>query len=296
MADLKTAIETGVTRLQSTLTQLTIASSARTAVPLDCYRLWQQRAELHVPLKATLELLPMRDHACAVVKSVLDDENADDRVTSSVRFCGQVMPFATARHLALAAFLTTTWSVYDRLSNVCGRLIGHEDIGNNLSPKSNPKLIEHFMRESKERSRQHGFSLACLLPPAYGWPASVSYVVRNWLVHEGLEAEGVVLFRGNTLAEPFELSDAAMKRIERICTGDGFTHSRCCLSADPDHPWYDRTILTVLEKCHAEVDQLFCGLLAWSVSSFAGQVDAFSERDRGAMAAATVTTTTTTTT
>lgn len=294
MADLKTAIETGATRLQSTLAQLTMAASIRTAMPLDCYRLWRQRAELHIPLKATTALLPMREHARVVLKSLPDDGNVEDRVTSSVRFCGQVMPFATARHLALAAFLTTTWAVYDRLANVCGRLVGHENIGNNLSPTSNPKLIEHFMRESKDKFRQHGFSLACLLPPAYGWPASVSYVVRNWLVHEGLEAEGVPLFLGNTLAESFELSDAAMKRIERICTADGSAHSQCCLSTDPDHPWYDRSILTILEKCHAEIDQLFCGLLTWSVISFAGQVDTFSERDWNAIATATATTTTTT--
>ncbi len=78
MADLKTAIDTGATRMASTLAQLTVASSARTAIPFDCYRLWQQRAELCLPLKATLRLLLMRDHAWAVVNSVLDDGNVVD--------------------------------------------------------------------------------------------------------------------------------------------------------------------------------------------------------------------------
>lgn len=289
MSDLKAEIDTGATRLQSMLPQLAVAASGQTAIPTSCYTMWQKRAELHVSLKATQDLLPMREHAWALVSSVLNDENVVDRTTNSVRFGGLVVPFATARHLTLAAYLTSTWSIYDRLSNISGRLVGHESIGNNPLATSNPKLIEHFMRENKERYKQHGFSLACLLPPAYGWPASVSYTIRNWLIHEGLEVDGVALFRGNTLSDAFEFSDPAITRIEERCKANGIQHSQCCLSADPDHPWYDKTILTVLEKCHSEVDRMFCSLLGWSVDSLARQVETFALRDTNPMAMITTT-------
>jgi hypothetical protein len=282
MSDLKLAIEGNVGRLKSTFAQSASAISGRAAIPASCYDLWQRRANLHAPLEATLELLPMRELAWNVLTSVASDENVVDGEANTVRFCGQEISFATARHLALTGYLTTSWLVYDRLSNVCGRLVGHESIGNNPQPTSNPKLIEHFVRENKDKYRQHGFSLACLLPPAYGWPASVSYVLRNWLVHEGLEAEGIPLFNGNALADSFELSDAAIKRIEDVCSTNGAEHSHCCLSSDADHPWYDKTILTILEKYHSEIDEMFCCLLKWAVTSFTGQADAFSARDRSA--------------
>ncbi len=278
MSDLKGVIETSVTSLKSTLTLSTSGLSNPNKIPADCYNLWRRRAELHASLEATLGLLPMRDLGWNVLTSVANDEKVVDRATSLLRFCGQDMPFCTARHLALSAYITTTWSVYDRLSNVCGRLIGHESVGNNPLPTSNPKLIEHFMRKGKEQKNQHGFSLACLLPPAYGWPASVSYVLRNWLVHEGLEAEGVPLFIGNTLADSFELSDAAIQRIEGLCNANGAQHFHCCLSAETDHPWYDKTVLTILERCHSELDQMFCGLLDWAVKAFALQVEVFLSR------------------
>lgn len=279
MTELNLAIEGSIERLKSTYAQSASAVSGKASIPASCYDLWQKRASLHAELKDTLELMPMRESAWNVVNSVLDDEKVADRTDSIVLFCGQSMPFGTARHLALSAYLTTTWSIYDRVSNVCGRLIGHESIGNNLLPTSNPKLVEHFMRESKDKYKQHGFSLAKIVSEAYGWPASVSYSIRNWLIHEGLNAEGVSLFRGNTLADSFEISDDAIVRIEGFCEVNGAQRSHSCLCAEADYPWYDKMVLTILERCHSELDELFSSLLQWAVTSFAGQASLFSARD-----------------
>ena len=292
MTDLKTIIEDGVLQLQAVRNKSLLASTVPTSLPVGNYQLWQKRAELCNALKSTLELLPIRDESWLVVNSLLNENNKVDSDNTKVIFCSQKMLFAIARHMALGSYITTNWSVYDRLSNICGRLLGPEDIGNNISSKSNPKLLDSFMRNSKDKIRPNGFSLSYLLPAAYGWPASVSYCIRNWLVHDGLEVEGVTLFKGNSVSDAFELSSAAMDRIQKVCDNEGFPHSKCCFSTEPNHPWYDKSLLTILDKCHTEVDELFCSLLKWSISSFEMQVDLFSMRDRALIISSTTTTTT----
>ena len=58
MVDLKTVVESGAHELAKNHAQLTAALLADTLVPPDCYRLWQQRAVLHTPLRATLDCCP----------------------------------------------------------------------------------------------------------------------------------------------------------------------------------------------------------------------------------------------
>jgi hypothetical protein len=286
MDDLKSAVETAANALASVHAKATTALSSTTLVPSDCYRMWQHRAGLHQPLRGTLALLPAREQALAVVQSIAVDKNILDRAQSRVSFCDQSMDFAVARHLALASYLAVTWALYDRLSNVCGRLVGPECVGSNQLPTSNPKLIEHFIRDSKERHKQHGFTLSRILPQAYGWPAALCYKIRNWVVHEGIEAEGVALFRGDTIADAFELSANAMQRLEKLCDDDGIKHAQTCQSQEPNHPWYDRSMLTILARCHSEVDMMFACFVKWSTESFVGQYDAFSTRDSGSTAVA----------
>ena len=88
------------------------------------------------------------------------------------------------------------------------------------------------------------------------------------------------LFRGHTLSDGHELSEQAMELITEKCEKDGIVSPNCCLSEEPFHPWYDRSLLTILKKYHAEVDEMFCGLLEWSVGSLQGQAKAFSARDK----------------
>jgi hypothetical protein len=106
--------------------------------------------------------------------------------------------------------------------------------------------------------------------------------------------QNLTLLRWLALWGNMRLDSARTAPVEARSNLEGFNHSKCCLSAEPDHPWYDRSILTVLDNCHGELDQMFCGLLRWSVNSFIGQVDAFSGRDRGAMAMSAARTITTT--
>ena len=285
MADLKAVIESTSNALEGVHARLATTMGTNTTVPLDCYRVWMQRAALHSQLKATIGLLPMRTNSWTIINTILTDRNIRDRGSSLVLFCDQEMQFAVARHLALSSYITLNWTIYDRLSNVCGRLIGHENIGSNPLPTSNPKLVEHFLRESKDRLKQHGFSLARILSPAYGWPAALSYEIRNWIVHEGLDAEGVALFSGDNISDSFELSSQAMTRIEEKCKADGITHAQSCLSQESNHPWYDKSILTVLSKCHLEVDAMFVNFVRWSVDSLICQYTTFAGRDNRQLSA-----------
>ncbi len=285
MTDLRTALVSASSQLQEALKDVKKANGQSTSFPDECYGLWMQRVKLKSEFEATLELLTIRTDTWQLVNKVCVEGDETTKSPDSPPFWHQDLTFAVARHIALTAYVTTTWSVYDRLANICGRLIGPVHVAKNLSPTANPKLIEHFIRigkkgEGSKDDRPHGFSLAGILHPAYGWPASVSYAIRNWLVHEGIEAEGIKLFSGTSVDKAFELSADAMKRIEAQCKErDAVESGDCCFSDRNNHPWYDRDLLAILGNCHDEVDTMFANLTTWSVDSFVGQIRTFSLRD-----------------
>lgn len=277
-----------------TLPRLALSHPDACSLPSDCYALWVKRVErLQQPLEATVKLLDTRSAALRVVDALANHAASVPPGTGTVPFAGQDMGFDLARHLGVAAYLTTTWTVYDRLASVCGRLIGTDSVGDAEGPRSNPKLCEHFMtgRGDKDKNKMlHGFSLAKLLP-AYAWPAKASYVLRNWLTHEGQELEGVPLFAGDSTSDGFALHEQAVNRITADLAEENCPPQSCCLTSDPHFPWYDMSILTVLEKYHAEVDTMFAGMVRWSVNSFAGQITQFSDRDSAQLAAVAATAT-----
>jgi hypothetical protein len=281
------------------LPRLALSHPDSCALPTDCYTLWCTRIEdLQHPLEATEKLLDTRDAASSVVARLERDAASVAPDAATVRFASQDMSFELARHLAVAAYLTTTWTIYDRLANVCGRLIGTDSVGDAAGPRSNPKLCEHFLtgRGDKDKHKVlHGFSLAKLLP-AYAWPAKASYALRNWMTHEGQELEGISLFVGSSPSAGFTLHERATERITNDLAQENTPPHSCCLTDDPHFPWYDRNIMTVLERYHAEVDTMLAGMVRWSVNSFVEQITWFSDRDRGQLTAVAATTTTTTTT
>jgi hypothetical protein len=281
---LKQQIEISADNLTRILREVTLATSVKTLLPAECYNTWQARSELHRSLRETAALLGIRDEARTVLDALLKDDIIVDRTSNKVRFVVKELTFATARHLALSAYVTTTWSIYDRLANICGRLIGHESVGNNPLSTTNPKLCDFFIDGSKEKHRQVGFSLGKIVPIGYGWPAKVSYLVRNSLVHDGQEIGGVLLFAGDALGDGFNLNTGVTPAIEQVL---GQTlRTQCCRASDLDFPWYGNNLLSILDVYHAEVDTMFVNLLKWSVDSFVAQVTSFSERDKAALSAA----------
>lgn len=237
------------------------------SLPQKCYDNWVKRASLHKNLEETVPIFHARQKAWEVVKTVTSTDNIKNPVQNLVIFGGIEMSFEVARHLALTSHAAITWSIYDRLANVCGRLAGTVELANN--PKQNPKACEDFLGK-KDRL---GFDAHSTIKEAYNWPLKVTYKIRNWLIHEGYEANSLPLFKGNRIADGFQLNDDAKRNLEKCCdysSNDG-TITGCCLSA-AEECWSSGDVLEIIEKYNGEVDKMFKSLVAWSTDSFISHV------------------------
>jgi hypothetical protein len=323
MANLKQEVRASAADLQAVWERLS-GRVGSTLLPNDCYIRWEDVASRHTSLLGTVPLFDIREKAREIVRSLVDKKRIEsekqrgqrpeygpDKPSHNFSHDGIDMDYACARHLALVSFVSTSWSIYDRLANVCGRLAATEMVQRHQ--KQNPKLVENFLAKEKEKSDatptqetkrnlhtrdDYGYQLLAFstqyhLVAAYDWPARVVYTIRNWLVHEGQSIGSLRLFQGDRIEDALLLDGGAVLHIEKMCgmnldsNGDP---KRCCLRG-PANPWktgHNKDLLEVLERYHAEVDTMLAGLLKWSVDSFVGQVVAFSERDKGVLSAVTV--------
>jgi hypothetical protein len=85
-------------------------------------------------------------------------------------FDGVPMAFPLARHLAATGYVCVSWSLYDRLANVCGRLASWKDIPDDSW--QDPKLWGNLMGEGSKNLG--GFLIQQPLANAYGWPTGVA--------------------------------------------------------------------------------------------------------------------------
>lgn len=288
---------------------------SNTTLPTKCYERWEAMARLHSGLNGSVPLLEVRKNAWKLICSLVDsdriarEEEREELSMSSptepspnFSHDGVLMDFREARHLTLTSYMTVTWSIYDRLANVCGRLAATESVHGN--PRRNPKLCEDLLAKKKEKGSQphdqegyghqlFAFSMQHHLVNAYAWPAKVSYTLRNWLVHEGYTVGSTHIFKSDRVDDRLLLHPEAITHIERACdfSDDGNGDPSCCCVRGDENPWkpgQDKDLLSVLEKYHAEIDMMFVGLVKWSVASFADQVIAFTERDETALKSAVI--------
>jgi len=274
---------------------------SRSVLPGKCYEEWGKVANLHASLMNALPLFEARRKALEVMEKLVSPERisregslknetlVDEYGPPDFSFDGIPMNFPLARHLATTGYICATWSLYDRLANVCGRIVSSNDIPDN--PWQDPKLWANLMGGGNKPLG--GFLIQKPLANAYGWPTEVAYRIRNWFVHDGGD-----IGRGNLFHEThpsntngFKLHKDALDKLQKDCSysvEDGRIR-RCCLSASED-PWPRGDLLEILEKYHREIDTMFSCLVKWSVDSLVGQVTLFSERDKhnfSAVAAAT---------
>lgn len=295
MSSLQEQVKESATELQqawAALQNLPLSLS----LPSKCYGHWTKRASLHEVLRGTFAIFEARAEAWKLVsevaksKAVYDKEelNAapnDFKNPNTVKYGNIEMSFSVARHLSLISYSSITWSIYDRLANVCGRLSSISEVANH--PKQNPKLCENLLGETEEQGRRKkqdtmGFGGHLHIAAAYAWPIKVSYKVRNWLVHEGYEDGSVPLFKGNDLSDQFILHDDAVRHLQNSCGGENNGSKRgdsTCISETEDY-WQHADLLKILEQYHNEIDTMFSALMKWSVNSFVTQIKAFAARDQ----------------
>ncbi len=272
MSDLRKQVGDCAVALQDAWIGLQKASEP--ALPRKCYEHWQKRAMYHQALSGTIAIFRAREVAWEIVQSLTGIGDVRGK-PGIVLYCGAEMEFAVARHLALASFVSVTWSIYDRIANVCGRLAGIADLADN--PKQNPKTCEDFLGKKDVL----GFTSHLHIREAYSWPLKVSYKIRNWLVHEGYEDGGTPLFRGDRTSDGILLHNDAIQQLQNTC---GYSDvegkiALSCISMEKEC-WGRGNLLEILESYHSEVDTMFTALLRWSVESFVGQIRSFAARDQ----------------
>ena len=270
MASLEEQVGKNACVLKSALDDL--QSPLPSTVPLECNELWKRRAELHKELDSTSKIFPARFTALEMIKDLSRKVPKLSNTTPNKNniYADYTKNFIIERHLSFVSYVATTWSIYDRLANVCGRLVGTSEFQPN--PRANPKLNEDFLNKDSKM----GFSIQHLIFNAYARPIKISYYVRNWLVHEGYERESIPLFSRLTEAEPFLLHTDAMSYIEKTYNEEkNHLGCVCCCLNTTNDPWATRDLVKILDSYHNEIDTMFIALLQWSVDSFVGQVKAF---------------------
>jgi hypothetical protein len=282
MSNLEKQINASAAELRAAWTSVQTAPT-KSSLPAKCYEQWRTRAALHQLLTRTIPILAARDSAWKIVQGVAKAQEVKDK-PKTVNYGDIEMEFTVARHLALTSYVSITWSIYDRLANVCGRLSSVGEVGNH--PKQNPKLCEDLLGEIEEQGKRKkrdtmGFGGHFHIYAAYAWPIKVSYKIRNWLVHEGYEEGSILLFEGDGIADRFILNIDAVQHLQRACGGanDGNKKGESTCVSENDDYWINRDLLRILEQYNSEIDTMFVGLLKWSVGSFVGQIKAFAARD-----------------
>jgi len=298
MADLETQVRNSASHLRTAF-QMAGLRPAGIALPAKCYEEWETTTSLHASLTKTIPLFEGRSKAWDVMKSLESSDRVSreaqrlSRQTSSAAtatpdftFDSVPMDFPLARHLAATGYVCMSWSLYDRLANVCGRLASWKDIPDDSW--QDPKLWGNLMGEGNKTLG--GFLIQQPLANAYRWPTGVAYKIRNWLVHDGGDIGRNRFFQGTQVTDGFILHTDAVAYLEECCKYkcENGRISRCCIAAT-EEPWPTRDLLQILEKYHGEIDTMLACLVKWSVESLIGQVTAFSERDRPLLVTAAVT-------
>ena len=281
MNNLKEQIAQSKAKLKEVFEQLS-SLPTNLSLPSEIYESWLNDTKYWESLEKTIHLLQARKNAEEVINQLLDagristekEKNATipKRSPNSFEYNEIIMDFQIARELAVTSYVAATWSIYDRLSNICGRLAACPEISDN--PKQNPKICEDFLGKKSYL----GFSTRSHLNSAYSWPVKVSYTFRNWILHDGFVRDGVYLFKGDSIDNGLVLSDDAIAMLESLDILKDYKNNHCC--QDDEHfPWFGNNLRDIFKNYHSEMDIMFVSLLQWSVDSFIAQIKAFAERD-----------------
>ena len=144
MGDIEQQIKVSAESLRKALTGLPTSLSA---LPQECYNLWNQHAPSVEYLVSTLKLFPAREKTLEMINELVSKvPQLTNMLSNNDVIDDRIKNFVTDRHLAFVAYVAITWSIYDRLANVCGRLASTTEFPAN--PRQNPKLVENFLNKA----------------------------------------------------------------------------------------------------------------------------------------------------
>lgn len=272
MSDLRTILDNTSQELTKVGRKVGICSARGNAnvLPQDVYDVWRSYANFDIVLRQTISVLDCRDYAWKELKLLADTALAGlgKPIDDEVRFGGVQMPLSVARVLAIDSYLTSTWSVYDRLSNVLGRIIGNEGTRENPLGKSNPKLMEDFIGVKRSLDC---FGLQTVLGKTYRQLIGFSYLMRNGFVHEGGDVDKVHILSGQTFGDAFKLDAATADQLNRAIE-NRYKMPNVTIIQQGD-------LCLQLQVCHQKLDNMFGSLLEFVIGSLMLEIEAFATVD-----------------
>lgn len=260
-------------------------SSSTFKMAESVYGSWEKRLGLYEHLSVTKDLIAARSDALSDLQSLMAefDKKPGLGIHAPISYNGRTASISHLRLLALQAYLATTWSIYDRLSGVVGRLIGSKGMVDNEIPHNQAKLVEQLLEGNvKSKDSCDACALRRILDEVYAWDIVCSYQIRNAFMHDGGFIEYSFLIDETTAERAFlfaqkgldSLMIAIDRRIERKDGSGKIVGHPCKRTVSVND-----TIINLLRDCNENIDEAIGALLTWSVRSFVSQVVAFAEVD-----------------
>jgi hypothetical protein len=186
-------------------------------------------------------------------------EERTDKTSDTVLLGPSRVKYQHARFIGVAAYMTTSWALADRVTGMAGHVLCTQEAGRNVQKPV--QLVSHFVRrEACTKSTAAGIVESIRL--SFGWPIGLSYAIRNHFAHEGAYAAGSDFFDGVTAASGFRISANGWKVIVETATSYSITEANHRAGAAwPEAPSADLRVL--LGACEREMDDAL-GILVGS--------------------------------
>ncbi len=242
---------------------------------INTYNVWDIRCNLRSELSDAIFLIDcvkkQYDELQRLQRlhySPMEDSNSCDSNEQKHRF-------KIERTLAVTTYLTTTWSLYDKLSNVIGRLLSGDNALKNPLSKENPKLIGTFIGyQSQKNDKQnenkkiiHTIGINNIVSDCFGEYICLSYSLRNCFVHEGGTIGKTPIFTGEQLDGVFDISESVAIELNNEIESLYSIKSPTIAKAG--------NLIELLDQCHYEINKCFIALLMFAIGAFRIQVGAF---------------------
>lgn len=269
MSDLSNAVQRAQADLSAVCSMVHAVPSGltNTTMGLNILGTWLQKAKLNEALAETVKLFECRVSALKGMENLRENASkfGSKPISETIVYGTAEIPIFAARLLSIESYLAVTWSIYDRLSNVLGRLMGDAKVVDNTVAAQNPKLVEDLIGQAK--GCYQGFGTSELLSKLYGEPIYSSYFLRNSFVHDGGMMGNVPILSGSSAAACFELSKENAEKINQAVA-----RQSCGLGSGL---FNEGDFIGQLKMCHDDLDKMFIALSRFVVGSFCAQVSLF---------------------
>lgn len=268
MTDLEKEVRLSITDLRGIENKIqTLSAQPNIGLNRNVCTSWIDKTQHATSLENTLACFSVREYAekwlsnlSAYIKFHLCEP-----IETMTGYYDTTIPVSIARTLALDAYLAAHWGLYDRLSNVIGRVIGPETIRLNPLGKANPKIVETFFAEKQGIDV---LGIRNILVSSYGEQVGFSYLLRNCFVHEGGMLNNVPILSGTILRDAFIMSQAVADSLNAEIVAR-YKIPNVTISKSGD-------LFAQLRCCHAIIDNMFVSLLRFMRGTLAVEVEAFS--------------------